>query len=80
MVWAGWWMVLAGGLAATASSNVPLPLERDAFGRVTVAVKLGDSGPFRFLIDTGASLSSSSAGVACACPGWSYCLTIATIR
>jgi predicted aspartyl protease len=64
MVWAGWWMVLAGGLAATASSNVPLPLERDAFGRVTVAVKLGDSGPFRFLIDTGASLSSIAPRVA----------------
>jgi hypothetical protein len=64
MVLAGWWMVLAGVLAATAGGNVPLPLERDAFGRVTVAVRLGDTGPFRFLVDTGASLSSVAPRVA----------------
>lgn len=63
MVWAGWWMVLAGGLAATAG-NTPLPLERDAFGRVTVGLRLGDAGPFRFLLDTGASLSSVAPRVA----------------
>ena len=64
MMWAGWWTVLAGGLAATAAGNPPLPLERDAFGRVTVAVRVGDAGPFRFLIDTGASLSSVAPRVA----------------
>ena len=64
MVSAGWWLILAGGLAATAGSDGPLPLERDAFARVTVSVRLGHAGPFRFLLDTGASLSSVAPRVA----------------
>ena len=64
MVWAGWWLVVAGGVAATTGGPLPLPLARDAFDRVTVEVRLGDAGPFRFLLDTGASLSSVSPGVA----------------
>ena len=64
MVLAGWWMVLAGGLAATGGGNAPLPLERDVFRRLSVTARLGNDGPFRFLIDTGASLSSVAPRVA----------------
>jgi predicted aspartyl protease len=31
-----------------------LKLARDAYDRMTVSVRIGDSGPYRFLIDTGA--------------------------
>jgi predicted aspartyl protease len=57
MPWTALWMVVAS-LAATEQSGGPLPLERDAYGRVSVEVGLGPGGPYRFLIDTGASLSS----------------------
>ena len=35
-----------------------LPLVRDEHGRVSLVVRLDGSGPYRFLVDTGASLSS----------------------
>lgn len=53
----GLWMVLAG-LAAAGAPVQPLPLEVDAYGRASVEVTLDGGGPYRFLVDTGASLSS----------------------
>ena len=41
-----------------------LKLARDAYDRMTVAVRVGDSGPYRFLVDTGASFISMSSGEA----------------
>ena len=40
--------------------SAPLALERDEFGRVAVEVGLGADGRYRFLLDTGSSLSSLS--------------------
>ena len=57
------WMVVAS-LAASGGSVRPLPLERDVYGRASVEVSLGDAGPYRFLVDTGASLSSIAPRVA----------------
>lgn len=52
---------LVGLAAMTAEPGAPIPLEPDQFGRVSVRVRLGGEGPFRFLVDTGSSLSSVSA-------------------
>jgi predicted aspartyl protease len=63
MPWTAWWIVVAS-LATPGQSVGPMVLERDAYGRVSVEVGLGASGPYRFLIDTGASLSSIAPRVA----------------
>ena len=53
-------LLLAGSCAVVprADRAEPLPLDRDDHGRVSLAVRLGTGGPYRFLVDTGATLSS----------------------
>ena len=53
-------LLLAGSCAVVPLTDraEPLPLDRDDYGRVSLAVRLGTGGPYRFLIDTGATLSS----------------------
>jgi hypothetical protein len=59
---AGWLLALT--LSLTGPGGAPIALDRDEFGRVAVGVRLGASEPYRFLLDTGASLSSVSPRVA----------------
>ena len=53
-------LLLAGSCALVPLAQRPerLPLGRDEHGRASVLVRLDESGPYRFLVDTGASLSS----------------------
>jgi len=57
MLSAAWWVVLAAALVG-GDLDEGRALERDAFGRLVAEVRLNGTGPYRFLIDTGSSLSS----------------------
>jgi hypothetical protein len=57
MLSAAWWVMLATGLVA-GDLDEGRALQRDAFGRLVAEVRLNGTGPYRFLLDTGSSLSS----------------------
>ena len=59
-------LLIAGSCALVplAERAERLPLGRDEHGRVSVLLRLDGSGPYRFLVDTGASLSSIAARLA----------------
>ena len=51
-------------LALSGGGGMRVPLEADRWGRVFVQVHVGSAGPYRFLIDTGSTLSAVSRVVA----------------
>lgn len=57
MLSAAWWVMLAAAIVA-GDLDEGRTLERDAFGRLVAEVRLNGTGPYRFLIDTGSTLSS----------------------
>lgn len=55
---------VAGAAASSASGEQLLPYQHDSSERMTVHVRVGESGPYNFLIDTGADRTVVSSDVA----------------
>lgn len=63
-VLAAYLLAVVPTLLAPAGGDGQVPLEVDRWGRVIVRAHIGPAGPFRFLLDTGSTLSAVTAEVA----------------